>query len=547
MTEDDTSTDPRVARRQLRQRAEIARGREDESPRYDHHNFRNGHANGRPRAREVSETSDYDEDRRRGSRHHTNGGYKYSDESHQQSEHSDEDDDDMKKEFSDSEEDDRRNSFTPVKFKPGIEKELDSIQVPGNGTVQYLKQDDTGSMDFSGNSRHNIGRSMSSFSAHDAQGDSSSSKYGSKSSGLNNPVPPPSLPLNIPAKPNTSTRPQPRPVPAPRPKPLPSARSYGSKENVSDMPEVKLNNLSQDEVSDYRGSRERLDNRYAWQKASSGENITNIADQQKHHSRSREKLNDTSSHQRLPSNDTSEGRSSPMLHGSRENLLPKRTDSDQQRPPLNELYKQTDPQFQNNLYDPAQPFSFPGSAPGVDYLPRSDHSDGNSGVEYLPRNLGTPMKSRHMIGNQPTPSSSDYESYDGGFQPPPRLADTTPGHYDYHPPTQYPPPYGSVPHSVPYSPAAESNIDYLPRNNPPQTPRSYNNMSRSRENLSHSRENLSRSRENLPSPRPYANNMSRSRENLSRSRDYLPRDIDITENSRYVEKPGQQKSIETEI
>ena len=549
-TEDDTTTDPRAARRKLRQRAEIARGRgDDESPKYDRHNFKNGRPNGRTRGREFSEASDYSEyERRPEDKHnHTNGGYKYSDESQQQTEH-ESDDDDMKKEFSESEEeeDDRRNSFTPVKFKPAVEKEQDSIQLPGNGTVQYLKQDDSGSVDFSDNGRH-LARSMSSFSAHDTQ--DNTPRYGMKGRGIDAPTPPPSLPLNIPAKLVNPPRPQPRPVPAPRPKPLPSTRSYGSKEDLADPQEVKLNNLSQDEASSYRGSRDRLDDQYAPRKAPSRENLNDMSQQPKYLSRSREKVNDPQSHQRFPSNDTSEGRNSPLHHGSRENLLPKRQDSDNYRPPppLYEPYKPPEQQTQDHLYDPTLPYSYQGSAPGVDYMPRADPNKGMSGVGYLPRNLGTPMKSR--VGQQPTPSSSDYESYDGGFQPQtPRLADTTPGHYDYHPQTQYPDSYSRNSPNVPYSPAASSNVDYLPRNNLPQTPNSY--MSRSRENLSHSRENMSQSRENLPSPRPYGN-VSRSRENLSRSRENLgpsrPYDNDIRENSMDVVKPRQQKSIETEI
>lgn len=534
VTEDETTTDPQVARRKLRQRAEISRGRSDESPRYDKHNFKNGQANGRFRGREFSEASDYNEwDQRTGNGKHThaNGGYKYSDESHQQTE-TESEDDDVKKELEDSEEeeDDRRNSFTPVKFKPNVEKELDSIQITGNGSIQYLKQDDTGSVDLGG---RNLSRSMSSFSAHDVQAENYSSRSDSKNSMVNVPTPPPPLPLNIPAKQNTPTRPKPRPVPAPRPKPLPSARSYGSRENISDTQEVKLNNLSQDEASDYRGSRERLDDmRYPPPRGDPGrENRSQAPGLDQYRSRSREKLNDPpETHQRFPSADTSEGRNSPMLHGSRENLLPKRTDGDSHRPNYEPLQRPGE-RFQPNPYEPSQPYAHQGAAPGVDYMPRSDYSDGNPGVDYLPKNTGMPMKNRHMIGYQQTPSSSDYESYDGGYQPSPRLADTTPGHYDYNPQsqTQYPPySYGNNSQNVPYSPADVSNIDYLPRSDGLSTPRSYQNMSRSRENLSRSRENLGRSRENI----------TRSRENLYN---------DIRENSMDVVKPRQQKSIETEI
>lgn len=388
--------------------------------------------------------------------------------------------------------------------------------------------------------------------------DKNSSNSGSRSSNFNAPTPPPPLPLNIPAKNTTPARPQPRPVPAPRPKPLPSARSYGSSENLADRPEVKLNNLSQDEASDYHGSRDKLD-QYSPKKAPSYN-----PEPLQHMSRSREKLNDVTTHQRFPSNDTSEG-GRVSTHGSRENLLPKRTDSDTYRPPNYQPPLQPPaPRLQDMYGGNQQQYPYSGSAPGVDYMPRNDYSDGSPGVEYLPRSLGTPMKNRHMIGHQQTPSSSDYESYDGvpAYIPSPRLADTTPGHYDYHPQTQNPDPSSQ---NVPYSNVANSNVDYLPRNTNPQT-------SRSRDNLSRSRENLARSRDNISSPMSYGNmslsrenlshsrdNMARSRENLSRSRENLSRSrenlgpppsymsSDIDENSRDIEKPRQQKSIETEI
>jgi len=548
ITEDETSTDPNETRRRLRQRAEIARGRpEDESPRYDRHNFTNGQAaRGRQfREREFSEASetDYEYDKRREAemdraqnrdrgggkaknRPHTNGGYKYSDESQAQSDHEDSDDGGFKKRLSDSEDETRsRNSFTPVKFKGGVEKELDSIQMNKNGSIQYMKQDDTGSVDLSGG-RH-LSRSMSSFSAHDAQ--NSPARSASEESEVGSPPPPAPLPLNIPAKLKTPIKPPPKPlpVPAPRAKPIPSARSYGSREDVSEPQEVKLNNLSQDEVSDYRGSRERLDeiNSYLARKAPSRENLNYTPEPTPSVGAGVDFL------PRKPQG--YDDRDSPMhISNSRENLLPKRKDSDNMKPPSTSTYeplRETD--YSRDYYGQAQPrYGMPSTDPGVDYMGRRTplNNEVGPGNDYLPPSLGMPMQSRHMIGHKPSVgnSNSDYESYDGGMNAPPplsgrRLVDTTPGFYDQQPvyPSRQPP--------MPV-PIAEN---YAP------------NVSRSRENLSHSRDNVSRSRENMSRSRE---NLARSRENLSRSRENFSGSRDNL-NSQDFDKPRPQKSIETEI
>lgn len=558
VTEDETTTDPREARRKLRQRAEIARGRrDDESPKYDRHNFKNGQAGGR-RDREYSEEVSDDEPIARGRpdpHHHTNGGYKYSDESQDHTERDSEDESIKKQPIDDSdEEDDQRNSFTPVKFKPNVEKELDSIQMNPNGSIQFRRQDESGSVDMSG---RQLSRSMSSFSAHDAQQDKgSNSSRGSDLDAINLPTPPPSLPLNIPAKPNTPVKPQPRPVPAPRPKPLPSARSFGSKE---DLAEVKLNNLSQDEVSDYRGSRERLDNMYSGRKVPSRENLNTFSEPYKRSSnRSHEDLTDTGlgvGVDFLPRPDKGvverdEGRDSP-LHTSRENLLPKRSDSDNYKPPVKNtrenIYK---PDLYDRVADSSREPLYPYQRkdPGVEYMGRqtpqnTDFNDG-TGIDYLPRDTRTPMKSRFMIGqlpNSPTSQSprSPYQPTDTGNMYTPSSY-PTPYHDDSvrYQPDSYQPRYPSSSENVPYHPPSNTGVDYLPRSN--YTPASQNrDMSRSRENISRSRENLSRSRENL----------SRSRDNLRFNSETGPSTYnnDLRENSTDIVKPRQQKSIETEI
>lgn len=548
VTEDETTTDPREARRKLRQRAEIARGRRDnESPRYDQHDFRNGNARGR-RGREYSEDiSDDDQPIARGRpdnhhrNHHTNGGYKNSDESHDYTEQ-DSEDDCVKRPITDSEdEDDNRSSFTPVKFKPNVEKELDSIQMNANGSIQFRRQDDSGSVDLSG---RQLQRSMSSFSAHDSQQDKGSNAS-SQGSGLDRrdlPTPPPPLPMNIPTKPSTPSRPQPKPVPAPRPKPLPSARSFGSKENLG---EIKMNNLSQDEASDFRGSRERLDDVFSGRKAPSRENLNTFNEPYKQsRNRSREDLTDTGlgvGVDLLPRHnrnvrDVDEGRDSP-LHTSRENLLPKRKDSDNYRPPnLN--------RSRENIYTPDQ---YQGTDPGVEYMGRktpqnTDYNDG-TGIDYLPRDTRTPMKSRFMIGqphqytdNQPQ-SYTPYQQQNPGNQySPSTYQPSYPDNSASYEPDSYKPRYpsSSASESMPPPPTYDIGIDYLPRNNYGQSPHQ-TDRSRSRENISRSRENLSRSRENLSRSREYLNAGQRSYDN------------DLRENSTDVVKPRQQKSIETEI
>ncbi|XP_052783699.1 protein bark beetle-like isoform X2 [Mya arenaria] len=606
ITEDETSTDPHETRRRLRQRAEIARGRQDnESPRYDRHDFTNGNAKGRQpyRSREFSEASetDYEYEKKREAerdrprrraeeerRHHTNGGYKHSDESH---DHEQDSDDDVKVPFGDSDDDTAKNSFTPVKFKRGVEKELDSIQMNGSGNVQYIKQDDTGSVDLSGG-RH-LSRSMSSFSAHDAQ-QSSPSRSGSEDSNIDTPAPPLPMAMNIPAKIKTPKEPKPvpKPVPLPRARPLPSARSYGSKEDLSSPREPKLNNLSQDEASDYRGSRERLDNTDSYM----ARKPPSYLPQTKPMSRSREKLDEYQPSVQLPPSvdagvdflprrpNNQQGydpdRESPMLHSSRENLLPKRQDSDNVKPttiPAYEPLRATD--YPSDYYGQPQAPRYPNQniAPGVDYMgnrapQNNNYNDLAPGTDYLPQSMGMPMKNRHMIGQRPSvgTSNSDYESYDGGQHAPPpsagpRLVDTTPGYYDY----------SQQPQNYPTSMPPESGTDYMPRNQYNPSPqqgymaRSRDNVSRSRDNVSRSRDNVSRSRENLSRPRDNVSrsreNLSRSRENIDRSRDNISRSRDnlrsesdfapyaanyddgMRENSRDFEKPRQQKSIETEI
>ena len=609
VTEDESVTDPgEKARQRLRQRAEIALGRKDDESDHTHSDHssryryedrnghaggryeeRNGHAGGRTRGRRYRDDDYSEEERsRKSSTHssHHNGRYKYSDESNEQHSDHDTDAEEKRKYFEDreEEEDNTRNSFTPVKFKPRLEKELDSIRIKemNRGAVDYIRRqdDDTPSVDFSDSGRNYL-RSMSSFSQ---PGDSESNAPATRPQIANRylqnvedertPTPPAPLPLNIPAKFKTgsdSDRPSPRPVPAPRPPRSTTPSSRGT-ENVVGSQD-RLNNLSQDES--VRGSRDRLDkvdmsrDRFSYKKATGDEPDLNIR----------------SNVDYLPKHDTSDlesGRDSP-LHQSHENLLPKQLESTPQYtyqddyPPMN---VKPDNMYRQDMFEPNVNSSkeklYPtrDNDPGTDYLGREishqrDLSD-SAGVDYLPRQTHTPVDKKYGAGypsayNQgPQPSASP--GYNTGYRP---------GHTNDYSPSPSPG-YSSKPsgkfHPSQFSgfgnhgnypagmnidsdySAGEAGIDYLPkagnqyRNPAPAYPSATrDNISRSRENLSRSREDISRSRENLSRSRE---NLSRSRENLSRSKENLSRstyDSEILENSSDFNKPKQYKSIETEI
>lgn len=613
VTEDESNTDPNdAARRRLRQRAEMALGRrDDESDRssyYDKYEEMNGHAGGRyndrngypgrrheernirsgERGRGRRYRDDYSDEERSGkssthSSHH-NGGYKYSDESNKHSDH-DTDVEEKRKyiEEQEEEEDNRRNSFTPVKFKPRLEKELDSIRIKeiNTGTVDFIRQqDDTPSVDFSDGGRH-FSRSMSSFSQPgDSESNAPATRPQVQRRNLQNmdkeraPTPPAPLPLNIPAKfktRNESDIPSPRPVPAPRPPR--SITPSRSTENTIGSQE-KLNNLSQDES--VRGSRDHLDKvemargRYSYKKAT-GFEPENVD------------LNVKSDADNLPKHDIDDfesGRDSP-LHQSRENLLPKTGDNISQytyhddNPAMNvkpaNIYRQ-------DMYEPninsSKEKLFPtrNNDAGVDYLgretPQQTEFSDSAGIDYLPRQPGTPINSDKKIGagypsynqgpsswNQPSASPG----YNSGYQPAytdnyspspsPGYSNIPSGKFhpsqfsgfgnysDYPAETNLPPDYS----------VGEAGIDYLPKAgnqfSRPAYPAARDIRSRSRENISGSHENLSRSRENL----------SRSNENLRRENDFSPAlskstyDSEILENSSDFKKPKQYKSIETEI
>ena len=568
VTEDESVTDAREneVRRKLRQRAEIARGRPENDPRFE---GRNGHAGGRRfRSRDYSEDGSDDEggfSRQEYARR--NGGYKHSEESRGYSDkdyesEEEEDDEDIKKEPLDDtdDEDDRRNSFTPVKFNPRVEKELDSIQMKNDGKIQYLRQnDDTGSIDMGSNGRQ-LSRSMSSFSQPD-----NLSKPSSQSSGLNDPVrnaptPPPPLPMNIPAKfgPTSQPRTQPRPVPAPRPKPIPSARSFGSREDITENPDVKLNNLSQDEMSEKGRSRERLDNignMYDRKKSPSRENLNDfMAPEKSVLSRSREKIHGSQGDltgvgigiDYLPRADADKydyesGRESP-LHQSREHLIPKSKKTDEFQlgypfSPRTENLSRPETDLVNSSREYLVPFR------GRETPQNTDYPD-QTGVDYLPRNQGTPRGQQNNTGRLPSANES-MAGNPANFRAP---------YYD-KPHAQYPGSHGNMyPSNEP-----DAGVDYLPRYQtrhspaPPYSPapsytstqgipspglhqnQEYQPAVTSRKNMSSSRDNLSRSRENL----------SRSREYLNRSRENLRNDL--RENSLDVVKPKPHKSIETEI
>lgn len=612
VTEDETSTDPnREKIRHLRQRAEVALGRDDRSDhssqvdRYEDRNGhaggryddRNGHINGRTRGRRYRSDDYSDEERSRKSSthssHHTNGGYKHSDESNEHSDH-DTDMEEKRRYFREQEEEEerRRNSFTPVKFKPRLEKELDSIRIKemNTGTVDYIRQhDDTPSVDFSDDGRH-LSRSMSSFSQ---PGDSESNAPATKPrpprrpyENVNDgraPTPPAPLPLNIPARFNKtrseSDTPSPHPVPAPRPPKSVTPRNVlGSQE--------KLNNLSQDES--VRGSQERLDdvdatrNRYGFQKAPNQENF-NEPYRRRELQRSREDLhgsrenvadlNIPSAIDYLPKHDAYDlesGRDSP-LHQSRENLLPKENDPEHYQP----IKLKPENQYGQDMFEPNVNSSKEKLYPGRNnyFEPNIAHQRENSdsaGVDYLPRKARTPVDKKMGAFNQEpqswdTPSASP--GYRSGYQP---------GYSDSYSPTPSPG-YQNKPgqkyHPSQFSPfgprdnyptetnidsdytTGEAGIDYLPKagnqyRKPAQSPAARDNISRSRENLSRSRENITRSRENLSRSRE---NLSRSRDNLRRENDFSPalshstRESEILENSSDIKKPKQHKSIETEI
>ena len=567
---------------------------------------RNGHAGGRyeerdggrvrGRIRGRSNRDDYSDDERSRkssthSSHHTNGGYKHSDESNQYSDH-DTDVEEKRKYFEDQEDEEEspRNSFTPVKFKPRLEKELDSIRIKemNTGTVDYIRrQDETPSVDFSDDGRH-ISRSMSSFSQPGDSEAPTPTRPGPQKSYLRNidderaPTPPAPLPLNIPAKFNTrsdSDSSSSRPVPAPRPpKPMPTSRS---KENIMSGSQDKLNNLSQDES--VRASHERLDDvdatrdRYGFKKTSSREDLSEpfkYAD-----------LNARSGVDYLPKHnidDLESGRDSP-LHQSRENLLPKELETTDYSYGRDDTRKKPENRYRQDMFEPNVNSSKEHLYPrkeydsGTDYLGREtpqqmEFSD-SAGIDYLPRQTGTSVDkkygSNYPSSYSPGPKSWNQPSASPGYKSPGYQPGTaynytptpSPG-YQRNPNQSYQPGYPSETNIDSDYSAGEAGIDYLPKSGNqfrgvPYHSGPRDNISRSRENLSRSRENVTRSRENLSRSRE---NLSRSRENLSRSKDnlrhendYSPAvsrstyDSEILENSSDIKKPKQYKSIETEI
>ena len=556
---------------------------------------RDGRPGGRIRGRSNRDDNSDEERSRKGSSHsshHTNGGYKYSDESNEHSDH-DTDVEDKRRYIEEQEEEEererQRNSFTPVKFKPRLEKELDSIRIKemNPGTVDYIRQqDETPSVDFSDNERH-LSRSMSSFSQ---PGDSEANtpvRPGPQKSYLRNvgderaPTPPAPLPMNIPAKFKTRSdadTPSPRPVPAPRPPR--SITPSRSKENIMAGSQEKLNNLSQDES--VRGSRERLDDvdarrdRYSFKKATSREDLNEPFKYGDYNVRSGVDY--------LPKHhidDSESGRESP-LHQSRENLLPKDKDNTDYSYRGDGAYKKPESQFQPERFEPNVNSSKEKLYPRREYdsdheTPQPTEFSDSAGIDYLPRQTGTPVDKKYgavhpppyspgpKSWNQPSASpgynTSGYQpGYSNDYTPTP-----SPGYQQRNPPSYQPSQYLGYPAETnidsDYS-IGEAGVNYLPkagnmyRNTPYQSgPR--DNISRSRENLSRSRDNISRSRDNISRSRE---NLSRSRENLSRSKDNLRQendyspaftrntyDSDILANSSDIKKPKQHKSIETEI
>ena len=637
VTEDESVTDPNEAtRKKLRQRAEISLGRQDdesdhssyydkyEDRRYDDRNRRpggryeerNGHAGGRyddqnrnaggryedrngqagGRMRGRRNRDEYsDEERSRKSSthssHHTNDGYyKHSDESNQHSDH-DTDVEEKRKYFKEQEEeeDNQRNSFTPVKFKPRLEKELDSIRIKDRGTVNYIRQqDDTPSVDFSDDGRH-LSRSMSSFSQPgDSESNAPATKPRPPNSRFQNvnderaPTPPAALPLNIPAKfmsRSETDTPSPHPVPAPRP---PRSLTPRSKDNVGSQ--EKLNNLSQDESA--RGSRERLDDidardRYGFRKAPSQENLN---DPYKYEfKRSREDLNIGSGIDYLPKHNTEDlesGRDSP-LHQSRENLLPKDKGHSPQYSYDDNQPRNVKPgnQYQQDMFEPTVNSSKEKLYPGKDYLgretPQQTEFSDSAGIDYLPRKTGTPVdkkygaeypssynhgqQSRNKPSASPGYKTGSQPGYYNNYSPSP-----SPGYQNKPSPSYHPSQFSAFGNQDSYPTetnidsnysAGEAGIDYLPKAGNQYRPPAYSsaardNLSRSRENLSRSRENISRSRENLSRSRE---NLSRSRDNLRRENDYSPaasrstQESEILDNTSDFKKPKPYKSIETEI
>lgn len=636
VTEDESVTDPNEAtRKKLRQRAEISLGRQDdesdhssyydkyEDRRYDDRNRhpggryeeRNGHAggkyddrnrnaggryedrNGQPggRMRGPRNRDEYsDEERSRKSSthssHHTNDGYhKHSDESNEHSDH-DTDVEEKRKYFEEQEEEDnQRNSFTPVKFKPRLEKELDSIRIKDRGTVNDIRQqDDTPSVDFSDDGRH-LSRSMSSFSQPgDSESNAPATKPRPPNSRFQNvnderaPTPPAPLPLNIPAKFKSRSEtdtPSPHPVPAPRP---PRSLTPRSKDTVGSQ--EKLNNLSQDESA--RGSRERLDDidardGYGFRKAPSRENLN---DPYKYElKRSREDLNIGSGIDYLPKHNTDDlesGRDSP-LHQSRENLLPKDKDHSPQYSYDDNQPRNVKPgnQYQQDMFEPTVNSSKEKLYPGRDYLgretPQQTEFSDSAGIDYLPRRTGTPTdkkfgaeypstynqgpQSRNKPSASPGYKTGSQPGYYNNYSPSP-----SPGYQNKPNPSYHPSQFSAFGNQDNYPAetnidsnysAGEAGIDYLPKAGNQYRPPAYpsaarDSLSRSRENLSRSREDISRSRENLSRSRE---NLSRSRDNLRRENDYSPaarrstQESEILDNTSDFKKPKPYKSIETEI